>query len=255
MADEPLTPHAARNRAAWDSWADEYQALHGAQLEASGGLAWGVWQIAESQLNGLGDVTGLDVLEYGCGAAQWAVALAAAGARVTGLDNSARQLEMARAAITAAGVDVELVHASAEDTPFDSASFDVVFCDHGAMTFCDPRLTVPECARLLRTGGLLAFSALTPLIELTYPEGADNPTDRLVNDYYGLHEIVDDDMTAFTVPYGEWIALFRANGFMIEDLLELRPSPDATSSYRDATDLAWARRWPMEQIWRVRREA
>jgi hypothetical protein len=35
--------------------------------------------------------------------------------------------------------------------------------------------------------------------------------------------------------------------------LELRPPADATSSYRDEPDLAWARRWPMEHIWRVRR--
>ena len=38
----------------------------------------------------------------------------------------------------AAGVDFPLVHASAEAVPFPDASFDVVFCDHGAMTFADP---------------------------------------------------------------------------------------------------------------------
>jgi ubiquinone/menaquinone biosynthesis C-methylase UbiE len=31
-----------------------------------------------------------------------------------------------------AGVDFPLVHASAEDVPLPDASFDVVFCDHGA---------------------------------------------------------------------------------------------------------------------------
>ena len=45
-----------------------------AQLEASGGTAWGVWQIPESELHVLGDVRGRDVLELGCGAARWSCA-------------------------------------------------------------------------------------------------------------------------------------------------------------------------------------
>ena len=43
------------------------------------------------------------------------------------------------------------------------------------------------------------------------------------------------------------------NSLAIEDLIELRPDPDATSSYRDQFDRGWARRWPMEHIWRVRK--
>jgi hypothetical protein len=60
--------------------------------------------------------------------------------------------------------------------------------------------------------------------------------------------------TSFQLPYGEWIRLFRANGFAIEDLIELQPAADAKSSYRDDEDRAWSRRWPGENIWRVRRE-
>ena len=62
-----------------------------------------------------------------------------------------------------AGVDFPLVHASAGEAPFDDGSFDIVFCDHGAMTFADPYATVPEVARLLRPGGLFAFSHTTAL--------------------------------------------------------------------------------------------
>ncbi len=59
---------------------------------------------------------------------------------------------------------------------------------------------------------------------------------------------------AFNLPYGEWIRLFRANGFVVEDLIEPQTGPDATSSYRSAASLAWARRWPAEDIWRLRRD-
>ena len=41
-----------------------------------------MWQLPESELRVLGDVSGRDVLEFGCGAAQWSIALAAQGARV-----------------------------------------------------------------------------------------------------------------------------------------------------------------------------
>ena len=87
-----LTDHAARNRAMWDGYSDEYQATHGDDLAASGGYAWGTTQIPESELRILGDVAGRDILEFGCGAAQWSIALARLGARPVGLDLSERQL-------------------------------------------------------------------------------------------------------------------------------------------------------------------
>ena len=98
------TDHVARNRAMWDSQSDEYQERHGRQLEDSGGAAWGTYQYPEADLRILGDVAGKDVLEFGCGAAQWSIALAKQGARVVGLDLSARQLEHARRLMAEAGL-------------------------------------------------------------------------------------------------------------------------------------------------------
>lgn len=248
-----LTDHASRNRAMWDDYSDEYQAKHGDDLAASGGYAWGTMQIPESELRILGDVAGRDILEFGCGAAQWSIALARLGARPVGMDLSERQLQHARRLMAAAGVEFPLVHASAEAVPLPDAGFDVVFCDHGAMSFADPYRTVPEAARLLRPGGLFAFSHHSPIETICWPLDADEVGERLALDYFGMHRIDVDDEVCFQLPYGEWIRLFRANGFVIEDLVEPRAEPDATSSYRSAASLAWARRWPGEEIWRLRR--
>lgn len=249
-----LTEHEARNRAMWDGYSDEYQAKHGDHLAASGGYAWGTTQIPESELHVLGDVAGREILEFGCGAAQWSIALARHGARPVGLDLSERQLQHARRLMAEAGVEFPLVHASAEAVPLPDASFDVVFCDHGAMTFADPYRTVPEVARLLRTGGLFAFSHHSPIETICWPLDAEEVGEQLALDYFGMHRIDVDDEVCFQLPYGEWIRLFRANGFVVEDLIELQPGPDATSSYRSAASLAWARRWPAEEIWLLRKQ-
>jgi SAM-dependent methyltransferase len=250
----PLRDHEALNQGYWDARSAEYQAEHGAQL-AVHGKAWGVWQIPEDELQILGDVAGRDAIELGCGAAQWSIALAQRGARPVGVDLSEEQLAHGRRLMSEAGVDFPLVHASAEAVPLPDASFDIAFCDHGAFTFADPYATVPEAARLLRNGGLLAFNMSTPLVDLCWPPDAEEVTEQLSLDYFGLHRVDtgETDHVEFNLPYGEWIRLFRRSGFVVEDLVELRPSPDATSSYRTDHDRAWARRWPMEHIWRVRR--
>jgi SAM-dependent methyltransferase len=248
-----LSDDARRNREHWDQTSDEYQHLHGGQLSTAE-PGWGVWQIPERELNVLGDVRGKDVLELGCGAAQWSICLARQGSRPVGLDNSKRQLEHARELMAAAGLDFPLVHATAEDVPLPDGSFDVVFCDHGAMSFCEPNRTVPEAARLLRVGGLLAFNMASPINWICWSDKTEQPEPSLQADYFGLQRFEDADHVEFQLAYGEWIRLFRRHGFVVEDLLELRPPEGATTTY-EGWPHEWARRWPAENIWVVRKAA
>jgi SAM-dependent methyltransferase len=251
-SSDGLTPHARRNREFWDRESDAYQERNAAFIAA--GAAWGLWQVPERELNVLGDVAGLDVLELGCGAAEWSRALLRRGARPVGLDNSASRLERARAANADAGVDFPLLHASAEAVPLDAASFDVLMCDWGAMTFADPYLTVPEAARLLRPGGVLAFSGASALSWLAWDEEADTYTDGLVRPYFGMRRIeTPEGSVEFNLPTGEWIRLFGEHGLTVERLIEIQPPQGAESTYRTADETAWASSWPMEQIWKVRK--
>jgi hypothetical protein len=47
--------------------------------------------------------------------------------------------------------------------------------------------------------------------------------------------------------------LFVRAGFIVEDLIELRPEPDAETTYEDYAPLEWARDFPGEHIWKVRK--
>lgn len=241
-----------KNRKYWDAIADEYQALHGRRLSPAR-PAWGVWRIPEGRLQVLGDPGGRDLLELGCGAAQWSIALARSGGRPVGLDSSEQQLDHARRLVRRAGVRVPLVHASAEDVPLADAAFDVVFCDHGAMSFADPRRTVPECARLLRPGGLLAFCHESPFSHVCTSDGRGTHVRALRRDYFGDGRFDSEVHVEYHPGYGEWIGLFRASGLAVEALIELRPAANATTSYR-GWSREWARRWPAENLWKVRKE-
>ena len=253
-ANPLLSEHARKNRAMWEASSDSYEQRHALALSGEKAMAWGMWRIPEEELQVLGEVTGKDILELGCGAARWSIALAQRGAQPVGLDFSSHQLQYARRLMEEVGVDFPLIEASAEDVPLPDASFDIVFCDWGAMTFCDPLRTVPETARLLRPEGLFAFATATPIQFLCQDVKTDQITDHLINDYFGMRLLEWEDEVDFQLTYGEWIRLFRRTGFVVEDLIETQPPQGSTSTYRDETETAWARRWPMENIWRLRKE-
>ncbi|MGZ6899352.1 MAG: class I SAM-dependent methyltransferase [Acidimicrobiia bacterium] len=248
-----VSEYQRTNRAFWDGDADEYQAAHHDDIANA---AWGAFRIPDADLHVLGDLSGLAVLELGCGAAQASLALTEHAARSTGLDLSLGQLRHARANVAAAGRRMPLVCASAPATPFRAGSFDVVFCDHGAMSFCDPHVTVPEVARILRPGGLLAFSISTLLHNVCFPtDDPDAPiTRKLRRPMFGALAFDWGDGTIdFQMLHSEWIHLFHAHGFVVEDLMELRPPAGSATGFEGFADLRWARRWPSEEIWKVRK--
>jgi len=216
-------------------------------------MGWGMWHRAESELQVLGDVRGRDVLELGCGAGRWAVALAQRGARVTALDLSPARLRQTRAEMVDAGLDFPLLEASAESVPLPSESQDIVFCDWGALTFADPYRSVPEAARLLRRGGLLAFLTASPFRSVCLNRTTDRLSRRLQYDYFDLHREEYPNEVNFNLPYGGWIRLFRANSLAVEDLIELPSPPHGRTTYLSKTEAEWARHWPIEVIWRARK--
>jgi SAM-dependent methyltransferase len=218
------------NRRLWNRISGAYQDDHDPQIGAAPRL-WGMFGIPGQELNALGDVSGKRVLELGCGAGQWSRALAAEGATVVGLDLSDAQLAAATHAMGT--TRYPLVQGAAEQLPFAPASFDVVFCDHGGLSWAPPVVVVPQAARVLRRSGRLVFNA-SPWFTVCYNGEADKVTTRIQHDYFGLAAVAEDDGAAtYQLTYGDWIRALRGAGLVIEDLIEPRPDPGRRSGYME----------------------
>ena len=257
MSSSELPEYAVRNRASWTRTNEEYSHDHGLRAWREEEISWGLWAVPESELNVLPDVAGRDVVELGCGTAYVSAWMARRGANPVGIDNSPKQLETARALQREFGIEFPLHLGNAEETPFAGESFDFAISEYGAAIWCDPYKWIPEAARILRPGGQLVFLGNGLLLMLcTHPDSLeDTPVStQLERPLFGMHrfEWVDDESVEFHLPHGELIALLRRSGFEIEELLELQPPEDATTRYEYVT-LEWARRWPSEEVWKVRK--
>lgn len=257
VTERGTSDHVRRNRIHWEGRSAAYQESNARQLDRWDRLGWGVWDIPEDDAHVLGDVAGLRALEYGCGGCQFGIKVAMRGAIVTGLDLSAAQLRHGRAKMEATGVRFPVVQADGERIPFRDRTFDLAFCDHGVMGFADPYRTVPEVARVLRPGGVFVFNMPTPWIWVAWGEEDLPPSREMRLDYFGLRRLDSEDpewrTTEFQLTYGDWIRLFRANALHVEDLIELRPTSDADTTYVGYAPLDWARAFPSEHIWKVRK--
>jgi SAM-dependent methyltransferase len=219
-------------------------------------IVWGVFGIREAEVGVLGDVSGLDAVELGCGTAFCSAWLARRGARVVGVDPTPAQLETARRMQAEFGLEFPLVEAFGEDVPLPDASFDLVHSEYGASIWADPYKWIPEAARLLRPGGRLVFLRNSTLSMLCAPD-VGQVEERLHRPLFGMYRLDwpdNEGAVEFHLPPGELIDVLRANGFEIERLVELQAPKDAkTHDFYDYVTADWARTWPAEEIWVARK--
>jgi SAM-dependent methyltransferase len=243
--------HVASNRELWTGYAPQY-AGWAPRNWARRAITWGVWRTPERKLQVLGDVSGQDVIDLGCGTGYFSAWLARRGARPVGLDITPAQLATARAMQRRFGLRFPLVEASAEDVPLRDERFDLAISEYGASIWCNPERWIPEAARLLRPGGRLAFLRNATICVLTYDE-LGNVGRELQRDYFGLGRLEwpDDHSVEWQPGYGDWIRILRGNGLQVERLIEIRAPAGATwrGPPEYAIDPDWARRWPTEEIW------
>ncbi len=192
-----------------------------------------------------GDVTGLRLLDVGCGNGYFSREMAARGARVTGIDISPRMIAHATERETAAplGIAYQAMDAADVSSAFAPGSFDIA-------TSCMALQDMPQIAgvlsavhRTLRPGGRFVAAIEHPCTNppfRVWERDADGKKKWLCIDRY--FERGPRDYTwsrwpgAFTTtanhaPLEDWLEWIVDAGFQIRAVREPRPEPSAVEAH------------------------
>jgi ubiquinone/menaquinone biosynthesis C-methylase UbiE len=254
MSSSERPDYVKQNVARWTEANAEYTDAQAETAWAQDEIKWGVWETPESDLDVLGDVAGLDIVELGCGTAYFSAWLARRGARVVGVDPTPAQLATARRMQQQTGLEFPLVDATGENVPLPDDSFDLVLSEYGASIWADPYQWIPEAARLLRPNGRLVFLRNSTLVSLCMD--LHGITTGLVRPLRDLKKIEwpDTKEVEFHLPPGKLIDVLCDNDFHVERMIELyAPEGRETHTYYKWVTAEWARQWPHEEVWVARR--
>jgi ubiquinone/menaquinone biosynthesis C-methylase UbiE len=125
---------------------------------------------------------GLNLLALACGGGQQSPIFAAAGATVTVLDNSPRQLERDREVAEREGLKLTLVQGDMRDlSQFADESFDFIFHPVSNLFVPEVRPVWREAFRVLRRGGTMLAGFMNPVFYIFDLDKADQGTLEVIH--------------------------------------------------------------------------
>jgi SAM-dependent methyltransferase len=148
-----VQPHNTKAQAMWNSPGGNYDEISRSIADA-----------IEHAVERLQPQSGERVLDLatGTGWGSRVIAQRFPGVQVIGADIADKLLEHARARAAALALDIEYVHADAEDLPFEDGAFDVVISTFGVMFSPRPAAVAAELGRVVRPGGRLVLATWKP---------------------------------------------------------------------------------------------
>ncbi len=105
-------------------------------------------------------LTGLSVLDVGCGGGLIAEPLTRLGAKVTGIDPSERNIAIAKGHAEPQGLSITYRAQRVEDLIASGERFDIVTCLEVVEHVPDVGAFIAECSKALKPGGLIIFSTI-----------------------------------------------------------------------------------------------
>ncbi len=154
-----IQKHMIRDWEDFAKWWDEKQGDYGD--------LWHRTLIDPTVLRVLGDVSGRDALDLGCGNGYFSRMLARLGAQVTGVDSSKSIIEICveREQSNPLGITYQVADASDLSTLPDS-SFDIVLANMTLDDMWNAEGAIQECSRVLRERGRLVASISHPCFDV-----------------------------------------------------------------------------------------
>jgi len=169
----------------------------------------------------VGDVAGLRVLDVACGAGSLSAEMFDSGAQVVGIDASNEMLQLARQRV---GDDIDFIQQDCSK-PFtwaDDGSFDLIVMSLAYHYLNDHAVFLSEMHRVLRDDGSFVISTHHPTDDWRRLGGSYFATELNTDNW----KAIDQDVTAWRMPLGTITGHFHQAGFVIEQLVEPRPSAD-----------------------------
>ncbi|MFC4112663.1 class I SAM-dependent DNA methyltransferase [Nonomuraea zeae] len=197
-------------------------------------------------LDELGIVTGLRVLDLGCGDAAIGPLLLNAGCRsYLGLDGSAAMVEAGNRAL--AGMSGRAALLDMEDFAAPPSSFDLIVSRLAFHYVEDLAPVLAACRASLSPGGRIVFTVVHPVLTSHDPGGQGPRGNWVVDDYFrqGPRERswLGSTVTWFHRTVEDYVAILASSGFVLTSLRECAPRADRFDG--DADELARRRRVPL----------
>ena len=204
----------------------------------------------EAMLRALGDVGGKRVCDIGCGEGRFCRKLRGLGAETLGLDPTDALIRLAKGRDDAGSY----LRARAEAVPVQAESFDVAVSYVALVDVPDLTGAVKEMARILRPGGRIVASILSPMVTANdsgwIKDEAGKPLHRLLSHY--MEERADVVAWAgirvvnYHRPLSMFLNAFLSLGLVLEAFEEPLLSEEALHA---RPDLAPHNDVPLFQVW------
>jgi SAM-dependent methyltransferase len=180
----------------------------------------------------IGKVEGRFVLDLACGEGYNTQILARKGAKVVGLDFSAKLVQLARIEEAKEKLGVDYHFGDAADlSRFPSNHFDLVTCFMALQDIKDYRRAVSEVARVLKNGGRFVFSIPHPCFEMASDKGNRINTNGR---YFGAAEdhiqwkmerlLKPFKTTGFHRTLTNYFTVFHKNRLLVKRFVEPQPT-------------------------------
>ena len=208
----------------WDEMADWYDEKQGDE-----GDLWHRTLIDPVLLQLVGNVTGLKVLDLGCGNGYLSRKLAKQGADVTGVDSSARLIERAKARESQSRPGITYHNADAAHLEMlEDESFDIVLSNMALMDIARADLVIREASRALRPRARFVASFSHPCFDTGQSSG-------WLIERMGLTSTIWRKIGRYREPHEDWVPWNVPPGQVWETISYHRPLSWYFQALRDAS--------------------